>query len=121
MRSYSGAINVFGVLGGAPATPPKTLAAIPATSLTVMLGHRTNGNGSNGNLSSSIWNNYADLGNLGSDIQFVHLDTAPFLYADGHVKSIHGVTGKEYPTFPGYTTQANGSADCLYTAPLPQG
>ncbi|RYX80644.1 DUF1559 domain-containing protein, partial [bacterium] len=99
-RSYSAAQNLCGDFGSG--NPPQKLAAVPAVSLTVFAGHRINGDGNNGNLSSSIWNYYCDLGNLGQQIQFIHLETAPFLYADGHVKSIRGLTGVQYPTFPGY-------------------
>ena len=121
-RSYSAAKNVFGNYDPfATNEPPKSLAAIPAASLTVMVGHRTNADASGGNITPATWQNYVDLANLGNQVDFLHLETATYLYADGHVKALHGITGKQYPTFPGYTTSADGSALCATTDPLPQG
>ncbi|RYD91761.1 MAG: DUF1559 domain-containing protein, partial [Sphingobacteriales bacterium] len=84
-RSYSGAANVMPNIGYYQA---RSIASIPASALTVVVTHRTNAP-ANG---TDAWNQYATMESLGNQVQFLHLETSNFLYADGHVKSLHGVT-----------------------------
>jgi len=112
-RSYAVTVQVFGNYAATPPTPPLRLSAIPASSLTVAVAERDQPD-------LSAWGNNSRVGNLGSTLTFRHLETGNFLYCDGHVKALHGITGQQYPTFPGYATIANGSANTLYGAQLPQ-
>jgi len=111
-RSYTPTTQVFGNYVSAN-QPPLRLAAIPASSLTVALAERDQPN-------LSAWGFYSRMDNLGSELAFRHLETSNFLFCDGHVKALHGITGKQYPVFPGYSTMADGSANVSYGAQLPQ-
>ena len=113
-RSYTPTTQVFGnYVSATPPQPPLRLAAIPNSSLTVALAERDQPN-------LPSWGFYSRIQNLGSQLTFRHLETGNFLFCDGHAKALHGITGQQYPVFPGYAVLADGSANCDYGAPLPQ-
>lgn len=73
---------------------------------------------SQGTAWDAFWTNGAFVTCLGSDTRWRHNETANFLYADGHVKALHGVNGGPYPQMSGYT---NYTAVCgANTNPPPQ-
>ena len=94
-RSYSATRNLMGTSNNA--NPAKSLAAVPATALTVMLAERRNGDGPGNNLDAlNEWGQYSSIVNLGDAVQYRHLETANYLFADGHVKARKGTR----PLFP---------------------
>ena len=108
-RSYSAIHQVFGNLAANQA--PLSLAAVPASSMTIMLAERDQF------FPTSSWTAYAYFNAIApSQLPFRHLETGTFLYADGHVKSIKGPV----PRFPGYDILADGSVDVRYGAKLPE-
>ena len=108
-RSYSAIHQVFGNLGANQ--QPLSLAAVPASSMTIMLAERDQF------FPSSNWTAYSYFNAIApSQLPFRHLETGTFLYADGHVKSIKGPV----PRFPGYTLNTDGSVKVAYGDPLPQ-
>ena len=109
-RSYSAIEQVFGNLAANQA--PLSLAAVPASSMTIMLAER------NQFFSTNSWTAYSYFNKINpSQLPFRHLETGTFLYCDGHVKSIKGPV----PTFPGYQIDAtDGSVKVAYGDPLPQ-
>ena len=114
-RSYTATWQVFGALDNNNA--PLSLAAVPASSMTVMITERNQQFVSNWTAYS-----YTDYLRAGSNTSYGpsvvarHLDTTTILYCDGHVKSLRGPV----PSFPGYTLAADGAADVRYGAQLPQ-
>jgi len=114
-RSYSATHQVFGALDNG--NSPLSLAAVPASSLTVMVTERNQQFVSN-------WTAYAYFNEMiggnnatyGPSVVFRHLEPSNILYCDGHVKALRGPA----PSFPGYQILANGAANVNYGAPLPQ-
>ncbi|RYG69050.1 DUF1559 domain-containing protein [bacterium] len=111
-RSYTGVVQVLGDLGQGYA--PLKIAAVQATALTVMVAERDQPNYLNLN-----WAAYNSVEDLGPNLAFRHLETANFLFCDGHVKALRGRPNGPFPTFPGYTLKPDGSANCTYGAQLP--
>ena len=98
----------------------KSLAAIPASALTVLLLE----NKQNGNIGDIDWlvqqlgkqRLQPDDGVVYEQPDFRHNEMANYLFVDGHVKSLHGPN----PKFPGYKTNSYGVALCGAGDPLPQ-
>ena len=111
-RSYSATTQVFGAYINT-GSAPLSLAAIPETALTVMVAERDQPN-------FATWTYYGRVDNLGSELAYRHLETANFLYCDGHVKTQKGKAGGPYPRLQGYALTSDNSANCSYGAPLPQ-
>jgi len=111
-------------LFGSYATPTnvrgKSLAEIPAASLTVQLVE----NWQAGLSGEGDWT-VQQLGKtsftIPEDVVFIqpdfrHNEMGDYLYVDGHVKMRPGPN----PTFPGYRTSPGGTASCAYGDPVPQ-
>jgi len=117
IRSYGMAANTSGVAMG----------EMPASSLTVLLLERsTVGTQSAPRSSAWAFESCVDrLGKLTFDPiglgtyvppDFRHGQFGNYLFADGHVKALHGPN----PTFPGYQTDSDGVTLCGFDAPLPR-
>lgn len=114
-RSYTATWQIFGALDNNQ--PPLSLAAVPASSMTVMITERNQE--FNNNWTAYSYTDYLRAGsntNYGPSVVTRHLETTNILYCDGHVKSKRGPA----MSFPGYTLAADGSADARYNAKLPE-
>ena len=91
---------------------PLALSAIPAVALTVMIAE-------DDQPTLTAWGDNSYATDLGASLVYRHLETANFLYCDGHVKAQKGKSGGPYPNLTGYSLTGT-SADCQFGATLPQ-
>jgi prepilin-type N-terminal cleavage/methylation domain-containing protein/prepilin-type processing-associated H-X9-DG protein len=108
-RSYSAVQALNDVQGLA-------LSRINTPALTVYVSERSK-DGGNGTDQWQWWDQFDNLNQL----DWRHLETANFLFVDGHVKARRGQNGGPYPTFPGYTAlNADGTPQFWNLAGIPQ-
>ncbi len=117
IRSYAMVANTSGV----------AIGEIPAVSQTVLLLERSTV-GTQAAPRSSAWAFESCVERLGKltfepigpgtyvPPDFRHGQTGNYLFADGHIKALHGPN----PLFPGYQTDSDGVSLCGFDAPLPR-